>query len=838
MMLMKYGMKQQRYKICLLLLVTTLNVWSVESVVETLGIDVKLPGSNDDKHRFYSLLVSQAYFGSLPNMLAKNNKAHSLTTPPDDNPLLCNNVTDNDGSLPLKGSVVIVPRGVCTFEQKAYAAQKLGAEVILIHGTLASRYSLNETKSINHTDYEYTVDDIIYPQQLNDYDCNKGRAMIPESAIQMQPLPYNAEHNDPILSGSTNDNLCKLHSDDKLQNCPSEACLLTGVKTDKPNTVEACCAWDLKIWLYSDPRFNPEEITIQAAYVTMEQGNRLLSDLKQNNQRVDLTLYSRYRPNYNFSSGLIWALGVAVAALAAYLSASDYRNLIEKTLYRQQQHNMNNGCAVVEFGSNSSSAGVVANAAAANNTRSTSINSSSEPQQQVRSRSQSPKGDRESYQVTQNGDNSNNEEDLEGTVLSEDGEEEEGSTNTTKSYDDSLELNAYHAFGFIIMASSGLLILFFFKIYNVVKVLYGFGCSKAVSQIVCDPICRIIAKVVRFRDYVVFHTKIEDIGNVTFIDIAAHVFGYTLGMIWLVMCFTMRHPDESTYFWVMQDVMGAAMCITFLETIKLNSIRVASILLIVAFFYDIFFVFVTPYLFKGESIMVTVATSGGPPKADPAFCEKYPDDSNCQGGDPLPMLLTIPRIGDYQGGSSLLGLGDIVLPGLLLSFAARYDAAKALLGVVSGGNGVMNSYGCPEQRYCWGCRFCSGGYFGPLVVAYAVGLLMANTAVYVMEMGQPALLYLVPCCLGTMVFMGWRRKELSALWDGPRVIRTADVMLFGRLPYDNHSSEASNNRTGSRNAAGVLPVPLEEGAGGGLDPVPSASDGTVDVPLLSGGGAP
>jgi signal peptide peptidase-like protein 2B len=35
-------------------------------------------------------------------------------------------------------------------------------------------------------------------------------------------------------------------------------------------------------------------------------------------------------------------------------------------------------------------------------------------------------------------------------------------------------------------------------------------------------------------------------------------------------------------------------------------------------------------------------------------------------------------------------------------------------------------------------------YFAPMVVAYAVGLLMANVAVHVMNMGQPALLYLVP----------------------------------------------------------------------------------------------
>ena len=33
----------------------------------------------------------------------------------------------------------------------------------------------------------------------------------------------------------------------------------------------------------------------------------------------------------------------------------------------------------------------------------------------------------------------------------------------------------------------------------------------------------------------------------------------------------------------------------------------------------------SPYLTKGgKSIMIDVATGGGPPKADPAWCEKYP----------------------------------------------------------------------------------------------------------------------------------------------------------------------------------------------------------------------
>ena len=159
------------------------------------------------------------------------------------------------------------------------------------------------------------------------------------------------------------------------------------------------------------------------------------------------------------------------------------------------------------------------------------------------------------------------------------------------------------------------------------------------------------------------------------------------------------------------------------------------------------------------------------------------------------------------------------MPGLVVSLAARLDAAKALLGLLGGGNGAVNSYGCPEQRYCGNCGICSGGYFVPSVVAYATGLMMANTAVYVMNMGQPALLYLVPCCLGTISFMAWRRNEFNSLWEGPKAIRTVDEMLH--RDYGEDPSICNNTHA---------KVPTEEGVD--VRPVPSALD---DLAVPDGG---
>lgn len=316
-----------------------------------------------------------------------------------------------------------------------------------------------------------------------------------------------------------------------------------------------------------------------------------------------------------------------------------------------------------------------------------------------------------------------------------------------------------------------MLIFFYFKIYNFVKVMYGIGRSGGVLSIDTDrgipciqPTSQLDAKAMVICDEVLTRSMV-----------LAGICGYSLGISWVIVGFTTDHADSNPFYWITQDLLGACICVTFLGVIRLNSIRVASILLVAAFVYDIFFVFVTPYIFD-SSVMVTVATSGGPPTGDPTWCEKYPKSDGCTGGDPLPMLFTIPRLFDYQGGASLLGLGDIVLPGLLLSFACRFDNAKRLVGLASqsGGGGAYDS-GCQSTSNRNRPLWC--GYFVPTTIAYAVGLMMANVAVYVMDMGQPALLYLVPCCLGTMMVLGNQRGEMSELWKGPRVLVTAERIL-------------------------------------------------------------
>ena len=211
------------------------------------------------------------------------------------------------------------------------------------------------------------------------------------------------------------------------------------------------------------------------------------------------------------------------------------------------------------------------------------------------------------------------------------------------------------------------------------------------------------------------------------------------------------------YAWILQDAFAVCLVVLFLQVVRLGSIKVAAVLLCCAFAYDVFFVFLSPLVF-GSSVMIKVAIGDGP-AADADYCEKYADDPKCRPTS-LPFLLQIPRVDDYMGGAAMLGLGDLVLPGLIVAFAARYD--------VSTGRGAAPR--APSRGPCAELRApapLAHPYYRLMVIGYAVGLMMANVAVYAMDMGQPALLYLVPCTLGAFCVKAKREGELAMMWEGP-----------------------------------------------------------------------
>ncbi|XP_037537292.1 signal peptide peptidase-like 2 [Nematolebias whitei] len=195
-----------------------------------------------------------------------------------------------------------------------------------------------------------------------------------------------------------------------------------------------------------------------------------------------------------------------------------------------------------------------------------------------------------------------------------------------------------------------------------------------------------------------------------------------VSIIWMVF----RNEDQ--WAWVLQDALGITFCLYMLKTVRLSTFKACTLLLSVLFVYDVFFVFITPFFTKsGESIMVEVAA--GP--SDSATHEK------------LPMVLKVPRLNSSplalcDRPFSLLGFGDILVPGLLVVYCHRFDILTQSSRI----------------------------YFVTCTIAYGIGLLITFVALAVMQMGQPALLYLVPCTLITSLAVALWRKELPQFWTG------------------------------------------------------------------------
>ncbi|XP_035216472.1 signal peptide peptidase-like 2B [Stegodyphus dumicola] len=234
---------------------------------------------------------------------------------------------------------------------------------------------------------------------------------------------------------------------------------------------------------------------------------------------------------------------------------------------------------------------------------------------------------------------------------------------------------------------------------------------------------------------------------------------------------------KQKYAWILQDILGVAFCINMLKSIRLPSLKICTVLLVLLFFYDIFFVFITPFLtMKGQSIMEEVATGG-------------------KSEEMLPMVLRV----DYFGFDplavcfrqySLLGFGDILVPGLLISYCHGYDLIT-------------------NKKL----------YFPVTIVAYGVGLLVTFIGLFLMSAAQPALLYLVPSTLLPPTIIGWCRHELSTLWTGFKVIRPEVTQCPDvQVTADNPQYEAADeppilptiDSTVSKNSANIPDVTGEK----------------------------
>ncbi|CEG48338.1 aspartyl protease family [Plasmopara halstedii] len=173
-----------------------------------------------------------------------------------------------------------------------------------------------------------------------------------------------------------------------------------------------------------------------------------------------------------------------------------------------------------------------------------------------------------------------------------------------------------------------------------------------------------------------------------------------------------------TKHYVLNNIFGISLSIKGIEALSLGSFKVGAILLSGLFFYDIFWVF-------GTDVMVTVATSFD-----------------------APIKLIFPRefaTETEKQKNSILGLGDIVIPGIFVALLLRYDAHRA--------NASSSMQKFPKP------------FFYVNLLFYTLGLVATVSVMYIFDAAQPALLYLVPACLGSALVTAFVRGEFKELLE-------------------------------------------------------------------------
>ena len=163
--------------------------------------------------------------------------------------------------------------------------------------------------------------------------------------------------------------------------------------------------------------------------------------------------------------------------------------------------------------------------------------------------------------------------------------------------------------------------------------------------------------------------------------------------------------------WIANNLFGLAFAHNGITLLHLNSVATGCILLGGLFIYDVFWVF-------GTDVMVTVAKSFE-----------------------APIKLVFPQDflenGVWGKQFAMLGLGDIVIPGIFIALLLRYDLSK----------------GTDSKLY-----------FSLSFAAYVLGLVLTVVVMTVFKHAQPALLYLVPLCVGVPLFVALVKGEIKPLF--------------------------------------------------------------------------
>lgn len=229
--------------------------------------------------------------------------------------------------------------------------------------------------------------------------------------------------------------------------------------------------------------------------------------------------------------------------------------------------------------------------------------------------------------------------------------------------------------------------------------------------------------------------------------------------------------------WWLTNILGFSFAYSSLQLMSPTTSWTGTLILGALFIYDIYFVFFTP-------VMVTVAT-----QLDIPAKLIFPRPSR-------------PNEDPTRPASFMLGLGDIILPGMMIGFALRFDlylfylrkqiprslnnsgslevASNDQAGKKADNSGVVMATWYPATGG-WGERFWAPKtkilkskrfkgvvfpktYFRASLIGYLLAMICTLGVMDIYGQAQPALLYLVPGVLGSLWGTALVKGDIKTLW--------------------------------------------------------------------------
>lgn len=238
------------------------------------------------------------------------------------------------------------------------------------------------------------------------------------------------------------------------------------------------------------------------------------------------------------------------------------------------------------------------------------------------------------------------------------------------------------------------------------------------------------------------------------------VFSWTLGFA------AISYANFVHQTWWLTNLQGFAVSYSALQLLSPTDFATGSLILSALFFYDIYFVFFTP-------MMVTVAKNLDVPIK--LMFPRPEEPSTTPGESPKQSF-------------GMLGLGDIVLPGIVIGLALRFDLYMFYLRkqkqVTDAETDKIETekanFTSPTGR--WGDSFWTGRkltlsspliaaakfpkvYFTATITGYIIGMMATLGVMTVYQHAQPALLYLVPGVLTALWSTALVRGEIKEMWN-------------------------------------------------------------------------